>query len=153
MRPRDVRLAVEPFGSPGWREMVALRERVLRAPLGLVFTDEQLASEHDARHLALRVDEALVGTLLIVRERGVGEAVARFRQMAIDLAWQGIGLGTHLLDAGERLATSEGARSGLLHARLAARSFYERREWMVDGGLFVEVTLPHVRMTKRLRAL
>ena len=145
-----VRIAIETFGSPGWREMVALRDRVLRAPLGLVFTEHQLEAEGCDRHLALRLDDALAGTLLIGSGRHRGTAIARFRQMAIDPARQGSGLGARLLDAGERLASREGARIGLLHARVTAEGFYARQGWIAAGDIFDEVTLPHVRMTKAL---
>ena len=145
-----IRVDVETVGSPGWREMVALRHRVLRAPLGLAFGADELEAERHDRHLALRLDAALVGTLLIGRHPPDDPDIARLRQMAIEPAHRGSGLGARLLAAGERLAAQDGARSGLMHARLDARGFYERHGWGADGDPFEEVTLPHVRMTKAL---
>ncbi len=140
-------LATERFGGRGWREMVALRHRVLRAPLGLSFTDADLAAEAGQLHLALRLGDTLAGTVLLLPDPN---GSAKLRQMAIDPALARRGLGTLLL----RHAEAELRRLGTAEVRLSARDsatgFYARLGYVVDGDPYVEVTLPHRLMRKRL---
>ncbi|MBE7211036.1 MAG: GNAT family N-acetyltransferase [Gluconacetobacter diazotrophicus] len=130
--------------------MVALRREVLRWPLGLEFDAGELAAEALQRHLAVRVDGVLAGTLLVAPPpAAAGEG--KLRQMAVAPAWSGRGLGRMLLDAGERELRRLGAASGRLHARRTAEGFYARHGWKAEGDGFSEVGVPHVLMRKRLR--
>ena len=123
----------ERFGGPGWSEMVALRHRVLRAPLGLTFSDEQLAAEVDQIHLALWRDDVLAGTLLLVPPDRGGEG--RLRQMAIRSDLERRGLGTSLMRHGEDALRRQGCMSARLAARENAIGFYERLGYTVCGIL------------------
>jgi ribosomal protein S18 acetylase RimI-like enzyme len=140
-------IASELFGSLGWQEMVALRHRVLRAPLGLTFSEEQLSAEAGQIHLALRQDDVLAGTLLLMPPDRNDEG--RLRQMAIrpDLARRG--LGTLLVRYGEGQLQLLGATSARLAARENAVGFYTRLGYVAEGTPFTEVTLPHRLMRKR----
>ncbi len=141
-------LTTERFGGSGWREMVALRHRVLRAPLGLSFSDADLAAEAGQLHLALRLGDTLAGTVLLLPPDSDGSA--KLRQMAIDPALTGRGFGTLLL----RHAEAELRRIGAIEARLSAREtatgFYARLGYVSEGPSFIEVTLPHRLMRRRL---
>ncbi len=145
MQPR---IGAGAFGSDAWHAMVALRHRVLRAPLGLRFTDADLAAEADQVHLALWLDDTLAGTVLLLPPDRNNSA--KLRQMAIDPALAGRGLGTLLL----RHAETELRRIGAIEARLSAREtatgFYARLGYVPEGPSFIEVTLPHRLMRRRL---
>ncbi len=148
-----IRIAAETFGSVGWHDMVELRARVLRAPLGLAFTAAELEAECHDLHLALRLDGAVAGTLVIRRAPPPHHAgAARFRQMAIRPDLRGRGFGAALLRAGEQRALGTGATTLRLHARLEAAGFYARFGWVADGPVFTEVTVPHVAMGKEAAA-
>ncbi len=138
----------EAFGGRAWREMVALRHAVLRAPLGLAFGADELAAEAGQIHLALWQDGRLAGTLLLIAPDPDGGAT--LRQMAIRPELAGRGLGRRLVAHGEREMLSV----GLLRVRLAARQtaigFYARLGYAVDGPPFVQKTLPHRTMRKSL---
>jgi predicted GNAT family N-acyltransferase len=138
----DARITLEPHGSRGWQEMVALRRRVLRAPLGLRFTEEQLAAEAGQLHLALRVDGVLAGTLLLLPPSGPG-GTAKLRQMAVAPERAGQGFGALLMRRAESELRRLEAGDALLAARETAVGFYERFNFVVEGEPFTEVTLPH----------
>ena len=142
-----MRIVRERFGGPGWREMVALRHRVLRLPLGLAFSATQLAEEADQVHLALWLDEVLAGTLLLVPPGHDGEA--KLRQMAVHPDLQHRGLGSALVRHGEDELRCLGATGARLAARENAIRFYERLGYAVEGAPFIEVTLPHRLMRRR----
>ena len=54
------------YGSAVWRETVRLRDSVLRMPLGLAFSRNELALESTQLHLALYTGTALAGVVVLV---------------------------------------------------------------------------------------
>ncbi len=141
------RFAWIPHLSPAYALAVALRHEVLRVPLGLRFTEAQLAGEADSHHLALFDGERLVGTLLLtLREDGA----VQMRQVAVDPKRQGEGVGRTLVEEAERFARQQGFARMTLHARDTAVGFYERLGYAPVGDPFVEVGIPHREMEKPL---
>ena len=141
------RIVLETFGGDAWHAMVALRHRVLRAPLGLAFTNADLAAEADQLHLALWLGNTLAGTVLLLPP---DRNSAKLRQMAIDPASAGRGLGTLLLCHAEAELRRLGATEAWLSARATAIGFYARCGYIPEGDPFTEVTLPHRLMRHRL---
>lgn len=75
------------FGSSRYGETVALREKVLRAPLGMKFSSEELYAEKDSYHLAAYHGGRLMGCLVLNPE---DDATIRMRQLAVaktDVPW------------------------------------------------------------------
>lgn len=135
------------FGSPEHASTIELRREVLRRPLGLDFSAEQLAGEEDQIHLALlHGDEALACLILVAHRDGE----AKMRQVAVRPDLQGQGIGRQLVEASEAFAIRRGLTRMVLHARETAVPFYERLGYAVEGEPFEEVGIPHRRMSKRL---
>lgn len=134
-------------GSPLYRECIALRLAVLRTPLGLSFTEEELQRESASLHLACHDGKDLVGCLVLVP---LPDGEIKMRQVAVAPAAQGRGIGRSLVDAAETLARHRGFNLMTLHARTTAVPFYERLGYETVGEEFVEVTVPHLVMQKRL---
>ncbi len=136
------------FGTPEYDDAVRLRHDVLRRPLGLAFTPEQLATEYAQVHLAA-YDEAgrLVGYLNLTP---LDDGTVQMRQVAVAPDQQGRGVGTELVHYSEWLAQQLGFQRIILHARQPAVSFYERLNYLVVGVPFEEVTIPHRHMEKNL---
>jgi len=133
-------------GSAQYWETVDLRRRILRTPLGLIFTDEELAAESREHHLAAYDDLGLAGCLVLVP---YGEE-AKMRQVAVEPDRQGQGIGRVMVEEFERFARSAGYRRIVLNARDTAVPFYERLGYGIEGEMFEEVTIPHFRMVKNL---
>jgi len=138
---------VVPHGSCEYEEMVALRDDVLRRPLGLMFTPEQLGQELHDIHLACYVDGELVGCLILVPTT---HDDVTMRQVAVRESMQRKGIGQAMVIESERHALARGYTRMILNARLSAVPFYERLGYAVVGPEFVEVTIPHRRMEKML---
>lgn len=134
-------------GSTGWRATVALRDAVLRRPLGLRFAPEQLAAESDSVHLAAFLAGRLAGCLVLTP---LDRRRVRMRQVAVRPDLQGRGVGTRLVRRSEAVAVRLGFRAMVLHARESAVPFYRRLGYRVAGREFVEVGLPHRTMWKSL---
>lgn len=137
-----------PFATPLFDDMVALRTRVLRDPLGLKFTPEQLAAEWDQRHFAcLDQNWNLKGCLTLV---GQEKGRVKMRQVAVDPASQGKGVGQFMVEQSEAWAREHGFGIMALHARKTAVPFYEKLGYRTEGEEFEEVGIPHFSMTKNL---
>ena len=136
------------FGTPEYDAAVQLRYEVLRRPLGLEFSPEQLANEYDQHHLAAfdRHGE-LIGYLNLTP---VDSDILKMRQVAVSPAWQGKGVGQALVAASEELARKEGFSTLTLHARETAVPFYQKMQYKTVGERFEEVSIPHFCMEKSL---
>ncbi len=135
--------------SAAWRETVRLRHAVLRAPLGLAFSADELAREASQLHLALHAEGGLAGVVVLVPPEA-GARTWKLRQMAIAPAFRGRGLGTALVTAAEETVRARGGERVVLHARADAVPFYLRLGYAAEGAVFEEVTIPHQSMSKRL---
>lgn len=74
----------------------------------------------------------------------------RMRQVAVVPELQGQGIGRAMVEYSEALARTVGFTRMILHARETAVAFYEKLGYAKVGERFVEVTIPHWAMAKRL---
>lgn len=136
------------FGTPEFDEAVRLRYEVLRKPLGLEYTPEQLAAEYDNIHLAaFDATGRLIGYLNLTP---VDLEEVKMRQVAVHPDAQGAGVGKALVLASEVVAKRAGFKKISLHARETAVPFYQKLDYTVVGERFEEVTIPHFYMEKML---
>ena len=136
------------FGTPAFDEAVQLRYEVLRRPLGLTYTEEQLAEEYDQVHLAAYSNHSVLIGYLNLTPQDV--EVIKMRQVAVAPDCQGKGVGKELVKAAEDLASQSGYKRMVLHARETAVPFYKALEYNSVGAQFEEVGIPHFRMEKAL---
>lgn len=135
------------YGSEEYKEMVELRYQLLRKPLGLSFTEEELEKEADDILLGCIEDDKLEACCLLTKE---DEKTVRLRQMAVSAVLQGKGIGRSLMRFAENVALDAGYTKLAMHARKTATGFYEKLGYRVVGEEFNEVTIPHYTMEKVL---
>ena len=140
-------LKIIDHGSNEYYQMVKLRDEMLRKPLGLGFTQEELEGEKDNMLIAAFEDEDILGCCMLVEEKA---DTVRLRQMAVLNDLQGKGIGRALMNFAENLARDRGYKILSMHARKNAVGFYEKMGYKTSGDEFIEVTLPHYVMEKRL---
>jgi predicted GNAT family N-acyltransferase len=136
------------FATPEYDETVRLRYKILREPLGLDFTEEQLSAEFSDIHLAAYDEHWILRGCLVLTPKS--EKVLKMRQVAVDSAVQSKGIGSLLVKASEAYARSSGYEKMELNARDTAVPFYEKLNYTTDGDMFVEVSIPHFKMIKNL---
>ena len=112
------------FGSDDYKKSIDLRRKVLRKPLGLDFTANDLSAEHNQFHFALFYNDQLVGILLLKTMKDIGPSILKMRQVAIDPEFQGDGLGSTLVKFSEQWAIESGFKTIELNARKTAVPFY-----------------------------
>lgn len=136
-----------PFGCDLYKEALELRVKVLRAPLGLMYTPEQLEEEATDVHIVAVDEGKVVGTVLL---RHINDEVIKMRQFAVTPERQRQGIGSEIVAYCEDYALEHGYNTIELHARETAVSFYESLEYEKIGDRFTEVTIPHYKMVKNL---
>lgn len=140
-------LKIIDHGSPEYRQMVKLRDDILRKPLGLGFTEEELAEEAKNILIGAFEDDDMLGCCMMVEEN---PQTVRLRQMAVVNDLQGKGIGRALMSFAENLARDRGYKVLSMHARKNAVGFYEKMGYVIASDEFNEVTIPHYVMEKRL---
>jgi len=128
--------------------MVDLRFEILRKPLGLIFSDDELEKEKEDILIGAFDDEKILACCLITKEN---PQTCRLRQMAVQNNLQGKGIGATMMNFAENVARDRGFRIMSMHARKTAIGFYEKLGYKVSGDEFQEVTIPHFVMQKILR--
>jgi predicted GNAT family N-acyltransferase len=141
-------LKIIDHGSPEYRQMIRLRDDILRKPLGLSFSQTELEKESNEILIGAFEEEKLLGCCMLVKEE---PGVVRLRQMAVSNTVQGKGIGRALMAFAENIARDHGFKRLTMHARKTARGFYEHLGYEVTSEEFQEVTIPHYVMEKKLR--
>ena len=126
---------------------MALREAVLRAPLGLSLTEEEQADDALRQHFCAASHGAVVGSVSL---KPLDRDTLQLRQMAVAEDRRRERIGALLLARAEHWARGEGYRLMVLNARLGAEGFYARFGYLAQGDPFDENNVPHIRMTKFL---
>lgn len=126
-----------------------LREKILRTPLGLKLTDDDIAYDHQQRHIGAFCDNQLIGCVLVsqVQDKPL---TFKIRQMAVLDIFQGKGVGRDLMLKAEQGIQSKGGQRVILEARKSALRFYLSLNYQVISDDFIHKTLPHILMEKHL---
>ena len=137
-----------PFGTPEFDELLALRYKVLREPLGLDFTAEQIAGEYSSTHLACYDSNWVLHGCLTLLPLENGEV--KMRQVVVAGQSQRKGIGKMLVLESEEWARRKGFFKMVLHARNTAVPFYGKLGYTPVGEPFFEVGISHFKMIKEL---
>ena len=107
-------------GTEEYAQAVALREEVLRKPLGLFFTQEELEQEKKHVHIAGFLGKELCATAALVPD----ESALQMQRVAVKPQFHHMGIGSHLLAFCEKYARKYNFKSIYCHARDTAVPFY-----------------------------
>lgn len=148
MNEHTLNIRLIEFGTPEYDACLALRNEVLRKPLGLEFNPEQIEKEWDQTCLSANEESGRIVGCLLLEARD--EHHVKMRQVAVAPEWQSKGVGSQLVKASEQWARRHTFRVMELHARDTAVMFYTKLGYHTDGDQFKEVGIPHFRMLKTL---
>ncbi|MGC6427044.1 MAG: GNAT family N-acetyltransferase [Akkermansiaceae bacterium] len=130
-----------------YRDLLNLRFRELRVPLGLTWSVDDLKWEQLERHFGMRLGEIWVG-VCVVRELS-GKAV-KIRQVAIASEYQGQHFGWLMMAQLLKLLGEEGVAEVEIHARKNVIGFYKKLGFQCQGPEFEEIGIRHRKMTREL---
>lgn len=137
------------FGTPEYDRAVDLRDRVLRQPLKLEFTEEQIAEEFDQFHFACFNNNLKLLACLTFQVKD--DNILKMRQVAVDPELQNKSIGTKLVAFSENWAKANNFNKIMLHARDIAIPFYLKLNYKKIGKAFTEVGIKHYAMEKSLK--
>lgn len=140
-------LKIIDYGSKEYRQMVQLRTDILRKPLGLTFTEDELEKEKEYVLIAAFEEEKILGCCMLIR---LDNTIVRLRQMAVLNNLQGKGIGRALIQFSENIARDIGYKKITMHARKPVLGFFEKLGYKPVGDEFLEITIPHYEMEKPL---
>jgi len=140
-------LKIIDHGSKEYRQMVQLRIDVLRKPLGLSFTEDELAKEKGHILIGAFEEEKMLGCCMLIK---LEDGSVRLRQMAVLNNLQGKGIGRALTQFAENIARDIGYKKITMHARKPVTGFFEKLGYRVSSDEFLEITIPHYEMEKML---
>jgi N-acetylglutamate synthase-like GNAT family acetyltransferase len=120
---------------------------VLRRPLGLTFSHDELLKEKDEILIVCMDDGDMLGCCMLVK---IDEVTVRLRQMAVAPNLHGKGIGASIINFAENLAKDKGYKTVTMHARDTAIGFYEKFGYNIKGNQFIEVNVHHHVMEKQL---
>ena len=135
-------------GSKEYQQMVTLRFEIMRKPLGLSFSTEELAKEKNDILIGAFDEDEMTGCCILT---DISSGSVKLRQMAVLKNMQGKGIGETIIQFAENIARDKGYRTLTMHARDTAIGFYEKYGYKVEGGGFIEINIPHHIMKKNLR--
>jgi predicted GNAT family N-acyltransferase len=134
-------------GSAEYQQMIQLRSNILRQPLGLTFTKEELEKEKENILIAAFDEDEMLGCCMLTP---VDKQTLQLRQMAVNNNLQGKGIGASIMAFAENISRDRGFKKLIMHARNTAIGFYEKFGYKVKGSEFIEVNIPHHVMEKML---
>ena len=140
-------LKVIDHGTPEYQQMVDLRLQVLRKPLGLDFSEDELVEEKNHLLIGAFEEDEMLGCCMLTK---LDPKTVRLRQMAVRSGLQGKGIGRVLMSFAENIARDMGNKKMVMHARESAKGFYEKQGYKTISNIFEEVTIPHYIMEKDL---
>jgi len=134
------------YESDDYKKAVDLREEILRKPLGLFFTKEELEMEKEHVHIAGFLGQEMCATAALVPD---GKKM-KMQRVALKVPFQGKGIGSSLMRFCEEYALKHGFKSIYCHARSTAVQFYQKNQYAPEGELFEQSGIPHIKMRKKL---
>lgn len=135
------------YGDPLYLRALAVRDEVLRRPLGLSFSLHDLKQEAEHFFLVALDGSKVVGTSQWSKS---SEEVIRVKQVAVLFEYQSMGVGRLMNEFIERWCENNGLTTIELHARKVAFGFYLQLGFDFVGDEFLEVNIPHKKMMKKI---
>ncbi len=135
------------YGTEEYDKFVALRQRILRDPLNMVYSQDDLLGDQDGVLLAAYLSNQIIATSIL---RINGEE-CKICQVATHNSMQKMGIGTLMMKEAERIAKEK--YSCILcfcSARVSVKDFYSKNGYCATGAEFSEIGLPHIKMMKAI---
>ena len=142
-----IRCKICTYGDSFYLQALAVRDEILRKPLGLTFSNLDIKDEAN-HHFLVALDGAKVvgASQWLMKETGV----IRVKQVSVLTSYQSKGVGRLMNEFIEEWCMSNRVNTIELHARKVAFGFYSRLGFDFVGEEFLEVNIPHKKMMKKI---
>ena len=144
----EIKFLETSFNTHYYKEACQLRDDILRKPLGMSLSDQNLEEEKDYIHIIAKSSNHEV--IAYLQFRLLDDNTAKMQQVAVSKKNQTNGIGRRLVNHSEQFIKNTGVRFIVLHAREPVIGFYEKLGYQKIGEKFLEVTIPHYKMKKSI---
>jgi len=134
--------------SPNYWKLVTLRDKILREPLNLMFSEEELYLENKQIHIGAFENEKAIGCLIL---KEIDDKTLKMRQVCVTPEQQNTGVGQKLVKFSENYAQEKNITKLVCNARETAIPFYESLGYSKKGEPFYEVKILHYLMEKEMK--
>ena len=135
------------FNSDDYRSELELRDKVLRKPLGMTLYAENLEADKNDVHIGAFINNRIVGVLILTI---LNSNELKMRQVAVDEDFRAMKIGTGMVRFAEEYSKEKGYSTMSLNARKTAVAFYEKLGYAKMSREFLEINIPHYKMSKSL---
>ena len=141
----EITYGAAPYKSGDYDTILKIRDKIMREPIGLALSEQDIADDDVTVHLWLRVCGEIQATAKLVPE---DETTVRLRMVAVLRESQGLGLGRLMVQFCESYAARHGYARIIFDARLSVEGFYHKLGYKTFGDVYEKVGTPHVFMSK-----
>ena len=128
-------------------ECFAIRTEVFVEEQGVPKEEELVREAQTTIHALARINSIPVATGRLIT---IDNKNARIGSMAVKLEYRRIGVASLVLDFLEEKAREKGIQYITLEAQEYVKQFYSERGYCERGGVFLDVGIPHIKMSKEL---
>ncbi len=128
-----------------WQDTIAMRNKVLWPNKSPEFC--RVEGDEDAWHFGAYIDNTLVCVASVFRNKNI----ARLRKFATATEYQGVGIGTQMLEHILMQLANSDDELFWCDAREAAIDFYRRFNMAPEGERFYKSDVPYIRMSLSLK--
>lgn len=143
----NLKFKISEHNTPEYWDLVDLRTLVLRKPINLTFSIEELIVEYSQHHFGAWIDKFPVATLIMAE---TDNQAIKMRQVCTHPDYQGKGIGKSLTLFAEKWAQENEFSTINCHARANAVPFYKSMGYQIVSEMFYEVGLEHYKMEKNI---
>lgn len=134
--------------SREYEDSVALRNKILREPLGLKLEQNQLSAEtkDNYYHIGFMINEEVVGILVLKKY------TTKFQifQIAVKEKLQKSGIGRRLVKIGEEIVSENKINEIIVFSRLESIEFYLKLGYISTGLESEIIGLNHLKLFKKI---
>ncbi|MEM8833571.1 MAG: GNAT family N-acetyltransferase [Pseudomonadota bacterium] len=133
------------YGSEEYELSKSFRQRILREPLGIKLSEDDLRGEDRQHHFIAMFQNSIVGTVVVAN---VDNERAKLRQMAVDDNHQKNGIGKKLISQVDRFVHDKSYKFVVCTARKTSAGFYKKMGFIIDGEPFEAMGMTIYNMVK-----
>ena len=129
------------YNSPEYQKALRLREDVMRKPLGLLLSEEDV--KDDGKRIHRSKDIIMMSSFAVVLYK-----IAHIYSVFVKQELQNKGFGQRLMAYAENYAKSQGAKRLYVEGRKAAKNFYQKCGFSSCGLEYIDMNIVHQDMRK-----
>jgi len=148
MPKKEIHIRKIKYQTPDYNKELILRDQVLRKPLGMSLFDENLVGEINDYHIGAFIHDKLVGILILTP---LNADTVKMRQVAVDETFQSQKVGSRLVHFAEQFSKNKEYSMIVLNARKSAIPFYLKLGYEKISDEFLEINIPHYKMSKSIQ--